>query len=226
MQVTLNQLLIQDWNYYFSRDRRKIHFTKNTELHISCCAVSRHIHISPNKVVHCRAAVCIQPRILRSLKIFRDCRGKGNTRDRSVIGENSRFISAKTHFSIHRSGIARPTLIEFSLRYAYQREARMCVRGARALASASQCVHSRYHLTHARACSTRRSTTPAALSPQRPSGSHPFPVATGGPASFPPAHLSCPLAHRAATRGPHPYDLFYRRHVVPSLSFPSLSAPI
>lgn len=128
----LNQLLIQDWNYYFSRDRRKIRFTKNTELHISCCAVSRHIYISPNKVVHCRAACAYSPEFLRSLKIFRDCRGKGNTRDRSVIGENSRFISAKTHFSIHRSGIARPTLIEFSLRYAYQREARMCVRAARA----------------------------------------------------------------------------------------------
>lgn len=97
-----------------------------------------------------------------------------------------------------------------SCRYMYQVSWRIIHVSERA--SARQCVHSRYHLTHARACSTRRSTTRPPLL-LRPSGD-PIPAVTTGVSQF------LPLRHSRLLTAPHVVPtlhdtLFYHRHVVP-----------
>lgn len=115
----------------------------------------------------------MQSRILWSLKIFWD-QGKGTVRDHSsqLSSRNrprpTQFRETRVHFSIHRSEWhVRPwsssrCATHISAKHTHTcARARICER-----TSTGQCVHSRYRLTHARACSTRRSTTLAALSPR------------------------------------------------------------
>lgn len=159
-----------------------MHFTKRLNIifreHISCCAVSHHIYISPNKVVHCRIGFVHIPNSSKS----------ENTSETGEKGVRANSLPIQSQLSPRGSRVQRvpfPWKPEHVSRPADPDSASdpdralaaLCVstRGAhmrvrvcaRERASAGQCVHSRYRLTHARACSTRRSTTPAALTSRR-----------------------------------------------------------
>ena len=70
--------------------RRKMHFTKRLKFifreHISCCGISRHIYISPNKVVHCRMVCAYSPEFSEAWKYF-ETGGKkrGHARSLSAV---------------------------------------------------------------------------------------------------------------------------------------------
>lgn len=211
-----------------SHEKAESHFSR------TYFVLCRHIYIFPNKVVHCRT-VCAYPEFFEVWKYFET--GKKGVRASShspVIADHPRpmrSISAETraHFSAHGSGWrVRPWSTQLSLRCAYQRAAHTCVRervcvSARPRANACTLVivlHT--HVRVVRGVVLRPPPFPLAAVQQPP-----FPRCNRRTSQFPcRLPLSRPFVHRA-TRGPHPYDLFYRRHVVPSLSPfpPSLPFP-
>lgn len=185
-----------------------MHFTRKNWTpffeNISYGAVSRHIYISPNKVVHCRAARAYSPEFSEAWKYFESVE-KGARKIVQAVSSSSKSRVRRvpslrkrecTSRSIDPDGTSDPDRVlaaRINARHTHTCvRTRVCER-----ATASQCVHSRYRRTHARACSTRRSTTPAALSPQ-PIWQPPFPRCNWRTIQFPsrlPLLPACPLCY-------------------------------